>query len=548
MRLKMVRRLVDVNIIYATQPAQLAKFRKKQEKDPTRKVNVSAQSIRTYIFIGLLYLFLFGILSSANDFGSSPGPFVNMITLFALLAISQGLMSFYNVFYESKDLQFYRPYAFSDAEVIAGKSISVILVLLMALLPMLSYFIILPIQAGGNVLVGLLLGLLCAMILLSILFLGTLFLSHLITKSAVFKKHTSLVSNLIIGLSSLISIGAYLYINMLQSEHSVAGDLVTQPSIFPPIEVFHTFILNPLDSAALVGMLAWVLVLAVLLWLVKSQVLPHFYDAALEVSSSHAVKERVSQMKLGDQKAFHRFTVSYHKRLLSDGTLLTQVIFMMAIFPYLFTFGLFLGASRASLQIENYLTPQYLLPLSLIAFMIGVFNSVESLTSIGISLERENFAYLRALPIDFKRYCLKKFWILFSVQSALPIVLLVGVSCYFGVHPLSLIAMLLIWFLTSLSLSVIAFRRDYKLLTTNWSTVTDLMNRNRGNAALRGLLIFVFIIVMMILIGFAFYLSVVAFTTLIASVIYLLIAAIGTFATVSIYKRTFYKFNQEIGE
>ena len=31
MRLKMVRRLVDVNIIYATQPAQLAKFRKKQE-------------------------------------------------------------------------------------------------------------------------------------------------------------------------------------------------------------------------------------------------------------------------------------------------------------------------------------------------------------------------------------------------------------------------------------------------------------------------------------------------------------------------------------
>ncbi len=293
--------------------------------------------------------------------------------------------------------------------------------------------------------------------------------------------------------------------------------------------------------------LAWILLLAVLIWLVKSQVLPHFYDAALEVSSSHAVKERVSQMKVGDQKAFHRFTVSYHKRLLSDGTLLTQVIFMMAIFPYLFTFGLFLGASRASLQIENYLTPQYLLPLSLIAFMIGVFNSVESLTSIGISLERENFAYLRALPIDFKRYCLKKFWILFSVQSALPIVLLVGVSCYFGVHPLSLLAMLLIWFLTSLSLSVIAFRRDYKLLTTNWSTVTDLMNRNRGNAALRGLLIFVFIIVMLVLIGFAFYLSAEAFTTLIASVIYLLIAGIGALATYFIYKGTFYKFNQEIG-
>ena len=126
--------------------------------------------------------------------------------------------------------------------------------------------------------------------------------------------------------------------------------------------------------------------------------------------------------------------------------------------------------------------------------------------------------------------------------------LLVGVSSYFGVHPLSLLAMLLIWFLTSLSLSVIAFRRDYRLLTTNWSTVTDLMNRNRGNAALRGLLIFVFIIVMLVLIGFTFYLSAVAFTTLLASVIYLLIAGIGALATYLIYKNTFYKFNQEIGE
>ena len=74
------------------------------------------------------------------------------------------------------------------------------------------------------------------------------------------------------------------------------------------------------------------------------------------------------------------------------------------------------------------------------------------------------------------------------------------------------------------------------------------MNRNRGNAALRGLLIFVFIIVMLVLIGFAFYLSAVAFTTLIASVIYLLIAGIGALSTYLIYKRTFYKFNQEIGE
>ena len=50
---------------------------------------------------------------------------------------------------------------------------------------------------------------------------------------------------------------------------------------------------------------------------------------------------------------------------------------------------------------------------------------------------------------------------------------------------------------------------------------------------MRGLLIFVFIIVMLVLIGFTFYLSAVAFTTLLASVIYLLIAGIGALATYS---------------
>ncbi len=53
---------------------------------------------------------------------------------------------------------------------------------------------------------------------------------------------------------------------------------------------------------------------------------------------------------------------------------------------------------------------------------------------------------------------------------------------------------------------------DYSFLTTKLSTVTDLMNRIRGNAALRGLLIFIFIIVMLILIDLLS-ISAVAFTT-----------------------------------
>ena len=135
MRLKIIQQLVNVNIIYASQPAQIAKLRAKQAKKPDVKLNVARKSVLNYLFLGLVYFVIFGLLFSIYDFVHQPAFFVNMVALFSLMTISQGFMSFYNVFYESKDLQFYRPYAFSDAEVIAGKSISVILTLLMAILP-----------------------------------------------------------------------------------------------------------------------------------------------------------------------------------------------------------------------------------------------------------------------------------------------------------------------------------------------------------------------------------------------------------------------------
>ena len=114
MRLKIIQQLVNVNIIYASQPAQIAKLRAKQAKTGRQTQccpQIGAQLSRFRFF----YFVLFGLLFSIYDFVNQPAFFVNMVALFSLMTISQGFMSFYNVFYESKDLQFYRPYAFSDA-------------------------------------------------------------------------------------------------------------------------------------------------------------------------------------------------------------------------------------------------------------------------------------------------------------------------------------------------------------------------------------------------------------------------------------------------
>lgn len=59
MRLKVIKKLVDINILYSSKEANLANLRKKQAKNPGKKVNVSARVLSSYIFSSILMLLLF---------------------------------------------------------------------------------------------------------------------------------------------------------------------------------------------------------------------------------------------------------------------------------------------------------------------------------------------------------------------------------------------------------------------------------------------------------------------------------------------------------
>ena len=155
----------------------------------------------------------------------------------------------------------------------------------------------------------------------------------------------------------------------------------------------------------------------------------------LLVSTNQTVKERVRVIHVGQKDSFRRFVIQYHRRLLLDGTLMVQVLLMMSILPYIFLLSGAAGASKNIGGLSPYLTPQYLVPLALVAILIGVFNSFGGLTSIGISLERENFEYLRSLPIDFKRYLFLKFWFALSGAIHPSCHSSVGVCLYFASIP-----------------------------------------------------------------------------------------------------------------
>lgn len=488
MRLKVIKKLVDINILYSSQEANLANLRKKQAKNPGKKVNVSARVLSSYIFSSLLLLIFFSNIAFRFPFEESPVHFSFMVAIFLVLAFSTSFTAFYNVFYESKDLASYRPYAFKESEIIIAKGLSVLLPALAGIVPILAYFLALYIRLAPSLWLGFPLMLLSLTLLFVSVTLVMVVAVHFLAQTTVFRKYQSIFSNVMIGIGVLIPL---IFVFFLQSTSGVIVDRVRDiPSLLYPIHLFYKIAVEPFSTEAILGLLAWIGLTLFLLYLTKKKVLPRFYDVILLNSEEKVKKERRSKERISTtKKGFFRMVLRYNLSLLGQGTGVVTVLFTSAFLPYLMMIGL-ISKIRDS-QIVPDIHPLYWLPLFFIALFIAVVNNnITSLHSIALSLERENVDFLKSLPFDFARYVKVKFWIIFAVQSFLPILTLLGLSLYLGLPILSIIYLLVAWIFASVILSCHHYFKDVKNLSTNWSSITDLVNRSNGIVKMVLLLIY----------------------------------------------------------
>lgn len=497
MRLKVIKKLVDINILYSSQEANLANLRKKQAKNPGKKVNVSARVLSSYIFSSLLMLLMFINIAFRFPFEEIPSFFSSMVAILLVLAFSTSFTAFYNVFYESKDLVSYRPYAFKESEIIIAKGLSVFLPALAGIVPILAYFLVLYIRLAPSLWLGLPLMLLSLTLLFVSVTLVMVVAVHFLAQTRVFRKYQSIFSNVMIGIGVLIPL---IFVLFLQSTFGSIVDKVRDiPFLLYPLHIFYKIAVEPFSTEAIVGLLAWIALTVFLLYLTKKKVLPRFYDVILLNSEEKVKKERRSKERISttNKKGFFRMVLRYHLTLLGQGTGVITVLFTSAFLPYLMMIGL-ISKIRDS-QIVPDIHPPYWLPL----FFVGVFisvvnNNITSLHSIALSLERENVDFLKSLPFDFARYVKVKFWIIFAVQSFLPVLILLGLSLYLGLPILSMIYLLVVWTLASVILSCHHYLKDVKNLSTNWSNITDLVNRSNRIVAI--VLLLIYSVILMILV------------------------------------------------
>ena len=498
MNLQAVRKLVKLNLLYAVAPAQLAAYRQKQEKNPLKKIDIPKKILRSQLMIGLIYIAFFGVLNSlVNPIGNNPTLFANMISIFSAFTFSQSFIAFYNVFYESKDLTSYRPYAFREVEIILGKAISVMMVALMGLGPIIAYFIVLPIQYGKDFWYTIPLMIINCFILLVFLGVFIFTLVHYLTSLSFFKKHKNIISNILLGFVSIFS--GLLYI--LISNHNTVSILTKQERAFiPPFEAFYAMILHPLSFDGMIGYIGWIGITVLLLVNIHYKILPTFYEKAMEVSSIQQYSKRVRSFTLDN---FSKLVRKYHIQLMKEGSIIVQGIIAPSILPFLMLLPMIFSVTREGVNLTEFFTFRFLLSYLLFALLFAMTNSFgNNLTSIGFSLERDNFEYLKVLPIDMKKYAREKFKVLFLSQSSVPILLLSIVLLVLRMPVLLVLTIIVTWFSISFGLSAWGFERDYRLRVTNWSNIVEL--QSRGNKFLLGFLMFILFIILILCIVASF--------------------------------------------
>ena len=497
MRFNRILTLVKTNLIFATQPAQLQNYRKKQAKNPSKPVNVAMKTLMQQLLFAVMFGALFGIPGAISGRSYPPLQFASTVFLFLMILISQALPAIYNVFYESKDFESYLPYAFTELEVILGKSLSIVVATLQGFLPIVMLFGIHVYFSGGNFLLTIPIALIGALLLSATVYVLMFLLCFFLAKIPLFRKYQSVIANvLIFG----ISLGAIIGYQMILSK-SVVNTFITgeMPAFLQPVLAFYNAILDPFDMSVypMIGFV--ILVFVAILLLVKFIVLPNFYEAVSQTSSSNVKVERVKEMELDGNKLSTKFMIRYTLRQLMEGSVLTQTIIAAGILPYLLLLPTVLNFSSGptAFSFMNFLNINTFLPFAMLVTFIAFFNTGgNNLLAVGISLERENYYYLKVLPFDMHQFLERKFWILFAIQSIIPVILMTVICTVLRLPIYMTLGIILSWGIISLGLSRWGYARDLKLFTPTWTNVIELLNRMRSG--------FKSVIFVVVLFGFIF--------------------------------------------
>ena len=466
--------LTKINILYSN-PQILEAIKKKRAKKPEGRFSAYKSMIRQQLVGMLIMLVVYSYFFIGIDYRSMPGMFTVQLTMFMIVSLVYGFTSFFAIFYDSNDTKLYLPLPLKAGEVYLAKLLSAqgsVLTYLAPIIPLLgiSYW-----QLTGSAL-GLLWVLpMVALILIFINLLG-LTLIHFIGQLLVRSPYKKTISATLMTVSTILAVGIILFVQFSSQNQMLSEHPTDMPNIFL-LRGFYDIVVNPLSPEAILNFGLTLLLVAALFVYVWRQVVPSYFRQILameHVQSKKKVKKAGAVKDLTLQQTLRK----HHLSTLTDGTLIVQSYIM----PLLYSF-IFIGPITNGEFSFSDIPSEFFGVAFLVGFIFGVFfGSPNSFLGVAISLERENYTFLKTLPIPFKSFLVDKFLLISLVQHSLPVVVYLLMLLFFLKPPFLLTLFFLLGVLVAAMLtSQAVYWRDYRLLSLNWQNVSQLFSRGKSN-------------------------------------------------------------------
>lgn len=479
MNKSLIWELVKINILYSN-PQLLTNIKKKQNKNKNGRFSAYRSVLIQQVFLILMMATLYSVFFLGIDYKQSSGFFSLQLALFSILATVYGFTGFFSVFYDSKDTKLYLPLPLKAREVFIAKLLAAQGMVLPFLMPCLSLLIIAYWQIAGPAFAVLALPsfiiLWLLVNLLNLIFMH--FVGEVLTKSP----HKTTISTILLTGSSLVSLGALMFLQSQQTISLQSGGIVEFPEI--PIFVgFHYLLSQTFSIGTCVHLILPILFMLGLVHFAFKTVIPNYFQQVLAIDTASSKRKVGKPRKLPQN--LNQALIKHHLSTLNDSNLMVQtflqsLVLGVALLPSIskITEGDRLGV----------LSWEYFGIVLLAGFLLGsMFAGSTTFIGTAMSLEKENYHFIRTLPINFKQFTIQKFWVIAAVQFLVPTLLYLMLALF--VMKINMILALFFGLgilVSALLTGQLYYWRDQRLLMLNWQNSNQLFGRGAGQWLIAG--------------------------------------------------------------
>ena len=522
---KQLFELIQVNLRYAKpQSSHSVRNSRKSGKRFTRYIIIQ------YLILSLLFLLFYGFQTLHTNYSRLPGLFTYSTAMFSLAAFSQGILTTYNIFFESQDLKGYLPLPFKQSQIFLAKFLVVTLTMLPFTLPLLAIFILAGIQAKNFPILAIFLAVLLFCLWIVLLFMLCSVIVFGLTRTKFFQKHKkSMVSLLFMFAITFSVIG----VTSLPNQSS-------QSTLFLPnhhaLRLFLPFFYSIVQPLSLLGSLSFLGIIGMtllIIWIMKQFFLPQLYNQLLALSAIPNVHRRNRSKK---NHTLRHALKNYHLQLIRDPNLLIQIFLYSVFSPLLFV--IFMGISGHTNLSQLSLHYWGLLILVGCALATLTINSMSLVANI-ISMDKENFLFIHSLPLSFRYYLQTKFYFACILQLIVNGGLVLAGGLFFQLPLVLLLCLFIGNLVSSYLLSEYYFIRDHRLLALHWTNINQLFARGWGTFGLVFRSILILISSLLILLGYTILL--VRWPSLFIEILPILIVALVFTLLHAHFKNNFWK-------